>query len=331
MEMNLPGSQGQRCAVIIPFYQKEDGILRRALRSIFSQSYQNFEIIIVDDQSPYPLAKELEALDEAYKARITMLAQTNKGPGGARNTGLDAVGADIDFIAFLDSDDIWTPDHLANAHRALFALNGDCYWDEVKSDDDFEYRSFAEFAQRPYVRSVPGEPTLMEVDALKSAMVDHWWEFFHLSTFAARRPVFARVRFDERFRVACEDALFFFDCARITRKAVVSTQVGVTRGSGANLFHFQEAGTTRRLEQLDYSRRAIAMIERQGEYTQARDLDNLRQWKRRTREDALSYGATALRMRNFSVLPLLGKWVLSDPALLAVAADVAFGKAFKKR
>ena len=113
--------------VVIPFYQKEPGILRRALASIFNQTYQDFDIVVVDDESPLPADIELQPLDDVQKSRITVIKQANGGPGGARNTGLDNVPTSTRFVAFLDSDDLWLPDHLKNAHESLTRFGGDCY------------------------------------------------------------------------------------------------------------------------------------------------------------------------------------------------------------
>ncbi len=72
--------------VIIPYYQKQAGILQRALESVFQQSYQNFDVLIIDDQSPFPIERDLESLGEAQRARVKVIKQPNAGPGGARTS-----------------------------------------------------------------------------------------------------------------------------------------------------------------------------------------------------------------------------------------------------
>src|SRR5688572_21207423 len=96
-----------KLTVVIPYYQKEPGILRRALASVFAQTLEDFHVLVIDDESPYPIADELAGLAQEKRERITVIRQPNGGPGGARNTGLDNVPADSDFVAFLDSDDVW--------------------------------------------------------------------------------------------------------------------------------------------------------------------------------------------------------------------------------
>ena len=106
--------------VVIPYYQREPGILLRALSSVQNQDSCGFPIhvIIVDDASPVSAADEINALD-GPKFSIKIIRQDNKGPGGARNTGLDHVPKNTRYLAFLDSDDEWEPNHLKRAVSAL--------------------------------------------------------------------------------------------------------------------------------------------------------------------------------------------------------------------
>jgi glycosyltransferase involved in cell wall biosynthesis len=67
--------------IIIPFYQRDDGILRRALASAFSQSFQDFEVIVVDDQSPYLPADELRRLTQARAGANHRYQPAERRPG----------------------------------------------------------------------------------------------------------------------------------------------------------------------------------------------------------------------------------------------------------
>ncbi len=87
-------------SVIIPTYNRA-WILKEAIDSVLSQDYENFELIVVDDGSE---DKTKELLD-GYKNRLRMIKQKNSGVSAARNKGLRAAYGE--FIAFLDSDDIW--------------------------------------------------------------------------------------------------------------------------------------------------------------------------------------------------------------------------------
>jgi len=110
----------KKIAVVIPYYQREPGILRRALNSVCAQvGLEALSVFVVDDASPVPAVAELESIDLPEWVKVTVLQRSNGGPGAARNTALDALGADIRYVAFLDSDDEWTQRHLFNAVSAL--------------------------------------------------------------------------------------------------------------------------------------------------------------------------------------------------------------------
>jgi glycosyltransferase involved in cell wall biosynthesis len=100
-------------SVIIPVYNRA-AALRRAIESVLAQTCQDFEIVVVDDGS----ADDPRSVAEGFgDPRIHFIAQENEGGGVARNTAIDnAVG---DFIAPLDSDDVFLPHHLAEMKLML--------------------------------------------------------------------------------------------------------------------------------------------------------------------------------------------------------------------
>lgn len=102
-------------SVIIPTYNSAKYI-EEALRSVFNQTFQDFEIIVIDDGSTDNTGKILEK----YNQIIRYICQANGGPSSARNTGIrQAKGK---FIAFLDADDLWLPTKLEK-QIALFNCN----------------------------------------------------------------------------------------------------------------------------------------------------------------------------------------------------------------
>lgn len=86
-------------SVIIPLYNKE-AIVKRSIESVLNQSFQDFELIIVDDGST---DNSVSIVKTIYDDRVTLIQQANGGPSAARNTG--AKHAKGEWIIFLDADD----------------------------------------------------------------------------------------------------------------------------------------------------------------------------------------------------------------------------------
>jgi succinoglycan biosynthesis protein ExoW len=109
-----------KIAVIIPFYQRTRGLLIKAVESVFrQQDASDVRIIVVDDGSPVKAREELAGLVAHAGNQLTVIEQSNQGCPGATNTGLQNVPPGTDFVAFLDSDDEWTSEHLSNAGFAM--------------------------------------------------------------------------------------------------------------------------------------------------------------------------------------------------------------------
>jgi glycosyltransferase involved in cell wall biosynthesis len=106
-------------SVIIPLYNKGKHV-RRALDSVFSQTYKDFEVIVVDDGS----SDEGPDIVRKYNdTRLRLIQQDNLGPGAARNRGIrETTGR---YAAFLDADDEWLPDFLKVSLDHL-KKNADC-------------------------------------------------------------------------------------------------------------------------------------------------------------------------------------------------------------
>ena len=105
-------------SVIIPVFNRAP-ILGKALRSVLSQTCQDFEIIVVDDGSQDNPRAVVEVIGDP---RIRFLRQENQGGGTARNTGINA--AQGRFIAPLDSDDVFLPHHLESMKALLEKTDG---------------------------------------------------------------------------------------------------------------------------------------------------------------------------------------------------------------
>lgn len=100
-------------SVVIPLYNKER-FISETLQSVLAQTFDDFEIIIVNDGSTDASEQKVNAFNDP---RIRYYLRENKGVAAARNFGITLSNAD--YIAFLDSDDYWYPDFLQTMHRNI--------------------------------------------------------------------------------------------------------------------------------------------------------------------------------------------------------------------
>lgn len=114
-------------SVVIPFYNRVDWLCE-AIESVLNQTYDNLEIIVVNDGSPEDVSDFLER----YGDKIIYRYKENGGAATARNLAMEI--ATGEYIAFLDSDDIWLPEktekQIAFMRRSgtLWSHTGFFYW-----------------------------------------------------------------------------------------------------------------------------------------------------------------------------------------------------------
>ena len=98
-------------SVIIPFYKNKSWLVE-ALESINAQTVTPYEVIVINDGC----IENISDLKEYY-SNLQIIEQENSGPGGARNHGI--LSAQGDYIAFLDSDDLWHSKKLEIQYKLL--------------------------------------------------------------------------------------------------------------------------------------------------------------------------------------------------------------------
>ena len=122
-------------SIIVPVYNVNKYI-EESMKSICDQSYENIEIIVVDDGSTDDSIEIAEIVLKESGRVYSIIHQNNKGLPAARNTGLHhAIGR---YVCFIDSDDIIEKSHIKNSVEALLNHNAlVCYSDYEMTYDDF--------------------------------------------------------------------------------------------------------------------------------------------------------------------------------------------------
>lgn len=93
-------------SVVIPLYNKELSIIN-TIQSVLDQTFQNFEIVVVNDGST---DRSVEMVEQFNDPRIRIINKSNGGVSSARNRGIQE--AKYELVAFLDADDFWEPEYL---------------------------------------------------------------------------------------------------------------------------------------------------------------------------------------------------------------------------
>jgi succinoglycan biosynthesis protein ExoW len=208
-----------RIGVVIPYFQREAGLLQRALRSIAAQEHAPVHIVLVDDGSPRAASEEITPELRAALPGLTVIRQANLGVAAARNTALDALTEEVSAIALLDSDDYWEPSHLRYATAAL-ALGADFFFSnsrvEGETEDYFHQHPCRDLLRK--AQPVEGAPGIALWSAGVSALFAEGCAF-RTPTVVFRRALVPGLRFPTQFRRAGEDQVAFWEL--LTRSSLV--------------------------------------------------------------------------------------------------------------
>ncbi len=181
-------------SIIIPAYNVEKYI-DRCIESIVSQTYNNIEVIVVDDGST---DKTLDKLNEWSKkdSRIKIIPKKNGGVSSARNVGLDK--ATGEYVSFVDSDDFIADTYCEDMLNTLLSNNADyisCGYNRVYQDGHFE------------TFNADNELKIIDSKEYFNNVLDviPGYGFVHMKM--VRRDLIGDIRFNEKLK-AGEDALF---------------------------------------------------------------------------------------------------------------------------
>lgn len=314
-------------AVIIPYFQRQPGVLAATLASIAAQdTSERVSVYVVDDESPHPPEPEVAAVTWPSNVTCRILKQRNGGPGAARNCGLDSL-EDERYVAFLDSDDAWQPFHLSSAHFA-FEHGFDFYtadWDI----DDKGTRALAHYYGE-WLRTAPhgGAEWALE---LQDELINYTvcGPIGSTCSMVVQRSLVADVRFHAALRTAGEDGLFATSIAAKRPRVLISKRVDTVLGRGVNIFSSGGWNSPQAfLRSIYYLRSRLLMRGLVAAYPVA--SERLQRRLDRAREEVWEGLVASVRRREPPPREFL-RLLAGDPALLAKAPAAARRLLAKRR
>ena len=239
-------------AVVIPFFQRQPGLLGVAVRSAFDQTIaERLLVVVCDDGSPSDARTELEALPGLPWDRLIVIRQPNGGAGSARNTALAAVPDTVRFVAYLDSDDAWRPRHLETAIYAL-ELGYDAYFCNFIG---VGYPDVGHFERIGGLKSEehPLLDATRRIHALACSALKHTVSdgggLIGTPTVVYRIEKFRALRFREEFYNG-QDFFFWMDLSESGARFVFSYEIGCDNGTGVNIYQASGWGSEKSLQRL---------------------------------------------------------------------------------
>lgn len=249
-------------AVVIPFFQRESGILDRSLRSIAAQGYpaDRLYVLVVDDGSPIPAEEDLQRVPPPAGLRIRVIRQQNAGPNEARNRALENLEAGTDLVAYLDSDDEWIGQHLQRAVATL-ASGPTAYFANLfhlgDNTNEYEKARRVNPAEHPMVGS---DPTLRSyqgdmVHQIATANI------IFMPSLVIDVAALGAARFPQGHRHGGGDYLYWMELIRHGARFAFSTEPEVRCGKGINMWYGSGWGTDglalRLLDESRFRRRVL--------------------------------------------------------------------------
>ena len=208
-------------SVIIPAYMAA-AYIHETLESVFRQTYRNFEVILINDGSPD--TEEFERAIGPYRNRIIYIGRENGGPSAARNTGIGRARGE--YLAFLDSDDVWYPTCLAVLVELALARQPSCdlVYSDILIDSDSRSERHSRGAGSRYSETCPSVGPLTFESLMR--------EDCHAPTsctMVRRQAAIAAGLFDENFRRAEDYDLWLRIAHRAANMAYTPSVLGKHR------------------------------------------------------------------------------------------------------
>lgn len=260
-------------SVVVPTYKSVRHI-RRMIDSVRTQTFSDWELIIVDGASEDGTTEIVEEFRGRLNDRLIYIEQPNQGCCFARNTGIDAARGK--FIAFLDSDDEFLPNKLER-QLELFKLQPDLglvYCDFRYIDFDGRKHESVFETHCPLARTVPFEKVGRELRVCTPDLFDYLIQQYFIATITGlvRREVLGKdIRYDVSNSYGFAEWMFYLDIVRRSRAGYVNEPLclhhfeagSLTRTSKIrNSVHHRRLLKTMRQRFADVSPRAGSVIRR---------------------------------------------------------------------
>jgi len=188
-----PLKKNVRISVVIPLFNKE-ALIGNTLQSVLDQSFTGYEVIVVDDGSTDASAGIVETFTK-QDPRIQLIRQANAHVSAARNRGIQA--AKGSYVAFLDADDLWLPNHLEEIAALIdqcpeAGMLGTAYWRRLEGRPD----------SGAIVKALEGRRGIVE----NYFAIAIEYQFIYTSSIAIRKDALDQVGgFDEADKLFSED------------------------------------------------------------------------------------------------------------------------------
>ena len=219
-----------KVSVIIPTYNCMRYV-PEAVESVLNQTYRDYEIIIVDDGSIDQTRAALAKHIEAHPQKVRYIFQQNAGEGGARNRGIKEARGE--YVAFLDADDIWTPQKLEIQMNLVESLKEK---NIVVFGDAYAFNERGVITRSMFKEREPHEGSVFEELLYKNFVVTQ--------TVVARRNLFAKVGYFKEGMKYCADFEMWLRLAKnykfhYVNEAIVGYRIHSNNVSG-NIHKMQE-------------------------------------------------------------------------------------------
>lgn len=220
--------------VVVPTYDRPD-YLRRAVRSVVDQTYDEIELVVVDDNETTPASTALDDLPLQELTAVEFVrGRDHENAAAARNTGVETASGE--FVAFLDDDDWWFEDKLTRQVDAFDRADGDVglvYTGATLVYDDYRKISIPPAVEESMTKAL-----------LRRNVVGS------MSVVVVRRHIAESVPFDDQFP-SWEDQVWYVDLSRVTDfDRIPETLVG-----------YEHDSPDRLSEDLDRERRSRRLFE----------------------------------------------------------------------